>query len=306
MASIIVPSDIDFARYERATEHQAKMRPASSYVAEVIERFRVGTRNVGLPLPWSKTNDLFRFRKGEFTLWSGRNGSFKSYLQGMVMLHLCRLGERVAILSFEMAPAATLVRMTRQAAGSQNPSDDFIKSFHSWTDNRLWLYDHRGQIDPRKLLAVVRYAAELGITHLCIDSLMKVIRGEDDYNGQKDLVDALMSIAAETGMHIHLVHHLRKGDGSNRIGTKEDSKGSGSIADQVDNMLIVWRNHEKEEAERDGLAFMPADPDQLLIVAKQRNGEWEGKVKLYKHLASMQFVAEPAGRPLDLIGGLNV
>lgn len=300
MATVIEDSSIDFERYLAGSEISARMRPAAAYRDRVKQRFAVGVRHVGMPAPWAKTQDKVRFREGEVTVWAGVNGSGKSMLLGQVVMGFMR-AQRCAIASFEMAPETTLQRMCRQASQGPRPTPEFIDQFHDWTDARLWLYDHRGRIDPRHMLAVCRHAhAELGIRHLVIDSLMKVVRGEDDYNGQKDLVNDLCAIAGETGMHVHLVHHLRKGDGSGKPGSKDDLKGSGAVSDQVDNVVIVWRRRPRIGAE----AVEPSDdsPDAMLIVEKQRNGEWEGRVGLWFDPDSMQFLEGPWAHTVDFVG----
>lgn len=302
MASVIREDDIDFGQYMAETEVRAKMRPASAYRDVVRQRFAIGIQHVGQSMPWGKTEDKIRFRKGEVTLWAGVNGSGKSLLQGQVTMGFMRANRRCAIASFEMKPETTLQRMCRQASQGEHPTDHFIDEFHDWTDGRLWLYDHRGRIDVGHMLAVCRFAHEqLQIDHLVIDSLMKVVRGEDDYNGQKDFVDALCSIAGDTGMHIHLVHHMRKGDGSNRPGGKDAIKGSGSITDQVDNVIVVWRNKAKEQAREDDDHVEEGKPDAMMIVEKQRNGEWEGAIGLWYHRASQQFLGSPTDHPTEFV-----
>lgn len=300
MAAVIQPNDVDFDRFLEETEPSAKMRPASAYRDRVRARFATGVQHIGMPAPWGKTEDKIRFREGEVTVWAGVNGSGKSLLLGQVVLGFMRARQRCAIASFEMQPETTLQRMCRQASQGELPTDSFIDEFHAWTDNRLWIYDHRGQISPRHMLAVCRYAhAELGIRHLVIDSMMKVVRGEDDYNGQKDLVNDLCAIAGDTGMHVHLVHHMRKGDGSGKPGAKEDLKGSGAIADQVDNVVIVWRNKDKEQAAAKDADENP--PDSMMIVEKQRNGEWEGRINLWFHRPSMQYIEGPSAHTVDFM-----
>ena len=39
---------------------------------------------------------------------------------------------------------------------------------------------------------------------------MKCVKNEDDYNGQKYVVDELCAIAKDHEMHIHLIHHIKK------------------------------------------------------------------------------------------------
>ena len=124
---------------------------------------------------------------------------------------------------------------------------------------------------------------------------MKCVRGEDDYNGQKNFVDAMTRTAHDYNVHIHLVHHLRKEDGkaAEKMPSKMDVKGSGAITDLVDNVLILWRNKEKERLAESKKPFDRDDPDAILICDKQRNGEWEGRTKLWYSRTSMRYSDVP-------------
>jgi twinkle protein len=192
------------------------------------------------------------------------------------MLDFLHQNQKVCIASFEMKPRATLARMCKQAAGAPQPTNRFVDAVINHATGRLWLYDKMGQTDPAHLLAIMRYAAKkLGIQHFVVDSLMKVVKGEDDYNGQKYLVDELCAIAKDHDMHIHLIHHIKKLASEDQTPGKFDAKGSGAITDQVDNMLIHWRNKKKEGDREVGKKVSEEEPDALLICSKQRNGEWE-------------------------------
>lgn len=298
MASVIEPDDIDWNRYLVESDAKAKVRPASAYVDELQAYFAgSGDAMVGDLLPWMKAQDDVRLRPGEVSVWAGYNGQGKSLLLGFVILGLMRQRRRCLIASFEMKPGRTLNRMCRQASQGTNPSAEFIDQFAHWTDDRLWLYDHQGMVGLDRMLAVCRYAHDqLGMHHIVIDSLMKCVRGEDDYNGQKDFIDALTAIARDTDMHIHIVHHMRKGAKESDVPGKFDLKGSGSIADQVDNLFVVWRNKGKEQDLQEGKEVEELDPDSVLICDKQRNGEWEGRLKLWFHKPSMQYVEQPGQR----------
>jgi twinkle protein len=54
---------------------------------------------------------------------------------------------------------------------------------------------------------------------------------------------------------------------------KNDVKGTGAIADQVDNVLLMWRNKKKERMIRDNEEIKGVQPDAYLMCEKQRNGE---------------------------------
>ena len=301
----VIPDDIDFDAYLRAEDDgRANVRPASEWAAAVAKHFHGEEKEiVGQRTPWAKVENRIMFRPGEVTLWPGINGHGKSGTVGFVMLNAMIDGGKVCIASHEMAPEATMSRMCRQAAGSHRPTLELIERFHRWTDERLWLYVHRGAVSPSRMLAVSRYCRkELGVDHMVIDSLMKCGLAPDDYNGQKDFLDSLCVLARDTGLHIHLVHHMRKGERETDMPDKFGVKGAGEITDLVDNVLVVFRNKRKEaqiEAEtdpvkRENLADLP---DSFLICAKQRHFTWEGKVSLWFDKDSQQLLESPsAGR----------
>lgn len=314
MANFITPDDIDFAQYERETDAQQKVKPASMWVQELIDRIRNPIKLPRSVMPWRKTHSLIAFRPGEVTIWGGANGNGKSLVTGQVALSLIAQDQKVCIASFEMKPSKTLERMGRQFsgfnaddpafAGSDQAREELVKvyeQFKEWTDARLWLYDQQGTVTTAQIIAVTRYCAkELGVSHFFIDSLMKCVAGEDDYNGQKKFVDELTAIARDYQIHIHLVHHIRKPADESHKPSKYDYKGSGAITDQVDNVISVWRNKAKEKDREQGKPIKDTDPDALLICDKQRNGEWEGSIGLWFDKPSMQYVGNAGDEPLVL------
>lgn len=313
--AIIERDSIDFPRYMRESEHRVKIRPVGAYRGALERLCEEPQRVTGAKLPWSRTHDNVRFRPGETSLWAGENGSGKSMLLGFAGMAFAAQDERVCFASFEMKPLASLARMLRQAATTEKPSREFAGRFCQWLDGRAWFYDHQGRVSPEELYAVIRYCADkLQIRHFIVDNLMKVVRGEDDYNGQKDFVHMLTVLAADLNMHIHLVHHVRKGDDDRtdeKPRGKSAIKGTGAIVDQVDQAFIVWRNRPKERAiqllEQKGQdvdAETLEKPDCLLLVEKNRHGEWEGRVPLWFLKDSLQYVASSHSKPIALAGGL--
>lgn len=311
MAEIFTADDIDFSAYLHVTDAQQKVKSASMYVQELIDRIKSPVKLKRAVMPWRKTHSIVQFRPGEVTVWGGANGQGKSMVTGQVANGICAQGEKVCIASFEMKPLTTLARMARQwscfnpddpaFAGSPEAMDSLIdvySQFKDWTDGKLWLYDQQGTVTASQVIAVARYChKELGISHMFIDSLMKCVSGEDDYNGQKLFVDELTSIARDSGMHIHLVHHIKKPPTDDHKPTKYDYKGSGAITDQADNVITVWRNKAKEKSLQEGKTVKDGEPDALLICDKQRNGEWEGQIKLWFDRNSMQYLANEGDEP---------
>lgn len=314
---VIHEDQIDFARYESETDAQERVKPASVWVTELIENLRNPVQEKRQYLPWQKTRHQIQFRPGEVTVWGGANGAGKSLITGMVALSLVAQGQPVCIASFEMKPKKTIARMARQWSGF-NPGDpafagseeakasliDIYEQFRDWAQT-LYLYDQQGTVTAQKVATVVRYCAvERGVKHFFIDSLMKCVAGEDDYNGQKAFVDTLTAIARDHDIHIHLVHHIRKPSDENHKPTKYDYKGTGAITDQVDNVITVWRNKKKERDRSEGKAVSHETPDALLICDKQRNGEWEGAIGLWYDNNSQQYLESPSSLPMEIYAGV--
>jgi twinkle protein len=297
----LIADTIDFDEYAKAPPDAARIKPASHWYQDVVDRFYNPETRRGTLLPWSKTHRHIAFRPGEVSIWSGINGHGKSQLLNQVALSAITQGERVCIASMEMKPARTMERMSRQAAGAREPAIPFIKTFHTWTDGKLWIYDQQGTVSSERIVGVTRYCAEeLKVTHMVIDSLMKCGIAEDDYNRQKAFVDELCAHARDMSMHIHLVAHGRKTDTERREQDKFDVKGSSSITDQPDNVFIAWRNKKKEDEAvlAEPRESVMSEPDGTLRCAKQRHGEWEGKIALWFDRDSMQFVGQKNASPI--------
>jgi twinkle protein len=302
---IIDGDTINLADYMAESEDVHKIRPAREWAQSVIDALYSRSLHPIVQLGWMKCEGHFEFRAGELTIWGGINGHGKSMLTSQVALDLCVQDQRVCIASLEMKPEKTMLRMVKQAFGSGRPDSEFIRGMHGWTDGRLWLYDHTGSVKPQKMLAIVRYAVEnFGIQHFVIDNLMKCVPGDDDYNGQKDFVNSLTAIAQDTGVHIHLIAHVKKGGSEYDRPGKFDIKGSGSITDLADNLFIVWRNKRKEAIAIDKLKVKPdekrealLDPDCYLSIEKQRNGDFEGVFGFWFDNQSMQYVESNGQHP---------
>lgn len=304
----ILTDDIDFNAYLRETDAKANVKPASAWIALLIENLHNPAKVKKVRLPWEKVGDAVLLRPGEVTLWAGQNGHGKTQVLSQVVLSLLGQGEKVVIASFEMKPITTLQRLARMYAGT-NPfspeyqSVDGIKAldglfneFSQWSDRSLWLYDQQGSVTADRVIGMARYCAkELGITHVVIDSLMKCVNGEDDYNGQKEFVDELTAMARDNGIHIHIVHHTRKPQNEAHTPDKHDSKGSGSITDQVDNVMMVWRNKPKEDdiKLKGSMSNRRAEHDAVIFCRKQRNGEDEPNIALWFDKDSQQYKGQP-------------
>lgn len=309
--------DIDFASYLKDTDAKTKVKPVSDFVVDAKARLRSRSKAKRTFLPWHKCNESFEFRRGEVTVWAGQNGHGKTDITTLVALSLVGQYEKVCVASFEMKPVTTVGRLARMYGGT-NPFceefqsdrgldavDEIYDEFSGWSTGRMWLYDQTGTAKAETVLGMVKYCAkELAITHVFIDSLMKCVKDEDDYNGQKAFVDELCAMAKDLDVHIHLVHHLKKPSKESDMPDKHDTKGSGSITDQVDNLFMVWRNKPKEDAYKaqGSQSNKQKEPDCYLLCRKQRNYEGsedgEPTISLWRHRDAGQFVADDGASPL--------
>jgi twinkle protein len=291
-----ISHDIDFLKFTGVVERQF-IQHTRDYIDAVKIRFENGPEIRGEKLPWKKTFEKVGLRLGEVSLWPGVNGHGKSLVLGQVLLWL-PYSIKSLIASLEMQPAATIERMVRQASGSAHPSQEFIHEFAEATEN-IYIYDQMDTVEPNRILGMIHYAAqELEVKHFMIDSLVKCGIAPDDYNRQTEFVDRLCWAAKTENIHIHLVHHARKGSKEGDELDKFDIKGSGSITDLVDNIFIVHRNKNKEAKIELGKEYDYMEPDGYIKVNKQRHGEWEGKINLYFHKESQQYVSGPDSAPL--------
>ena len=294
---------LDFATEWKTRDFSQTIRPALWFVEEGCQILEGKFK--GHPLKWA--DGKLDFRPGEVTVWCGINGQGKSLLTGQVAQQLMSEAHKVLIMSFEMTPARTMVRMARQAYGAV-PDTDRFEAWARWSGRTLYFFDQQGAVTPEDVLGAILYAIKTyQIEHIFVDNLMKVCAGEDDYNGQKLFVQYLTDIAREQRVHIHLVHHARKGAKESDEIDKFSVRGASSIVDQVDNLCLIQRNLKKEKNREDGGMTQVSDdsePDTFLRVAKQRNGDWQGTINLWFNRRSNGFSASP-NRVVDQVSPLQ-
>jgi twinkle protein len=309
-ARIIKSDSIDVEKYLHANDVTIRVKKAIDWLETIKENYLSEAANHQITLPWPKTHGGFAYRAGEVTVYAGGNGGGKSLITGQIALNLVKQGQTVCIASFEMKPERTLERMMRQFAGEfvDSPMTHDRKSYieklvgrmDKFLSDKMYIYDQQGTTSADKVIAMARYCAvELGVQHIFIDSLMKCVKGEDDFNGQKNFIDELTALARDHNVHIHLVHHIRKLVNEEQQPNKNDLKGSGSISDQVDNVFLMWRNKKKENLRNMGEQVDESMPDAYLMCEKQRNGESQEWYSLWYHASSQQFVEKLGSLPQD-------
>ena len=312
MSMFVLKDEIDFSAYMQETAGGRKIRDSGDYIQELIDA--IGTpeaKPFGWSLPWEKCGRSFEYHPGEVTLWAGANGTGKSLITGQLALDMVCRREPVVIASLEMLPKKTLLRMIQQWIGSDPVSyhgmrdaedllRDLYRDFKAQAGDVLSLYDQVGSISSDEALAVVRYSADkLKARHFVLDSLMKCVKGFDDYNAQKEFVNSLCQVAKDTGMSIHLVAHTKKLADEGKRPNKYDVSGAAAVTDLVDNVMLFWRNKPKEAERRAGGFKLQQEPDAVLMCCKQRENGDEPEFALWYDHDSQSYVESPGAKPID-------
>jgi twinkle protein len=222
-------------------EDKAHIVPAEDLAERAKARLMIGAEQEdGLRLPWEKTHGKVLIRPGKLCVWAGWTHHGKTQMVKQVMLGAVHQSERALIASMEEEVVDVYCDMAVMACAQSQPGSRDLARFNSFVSGKLWFFDQQGQIDPARMLAVIRYAAsELKVSHVVVDSLMLLAVNRDDYEAQAKFVGQLKATAKDTGVTVHLVAHMRKRDGKGgdeSPGTVHDVAGGheiGSIADYV-------------------------------------------------------------------------
>ncbi|MET3560858.1 twinkle protein [Bartonella japonica] len=276
------------------------LRRASEYKEQVIGLFWPKTeQHIGYTVPYPKLHGKLYFRPAELTLWSGASGVGKSQLLSDCIPHWISQKSRLCLASLEMKGEQSLRRLTKQTGGIEQPTREMIERILHFLDDGLILYEHVGKSSVDALLEVFDYCrARYGCDQFIIDSLMRLGITSDDYAKQEQAVYKMVDWAILNNVHIHLVAHARKG-GLDIPGT-EDIKGASEIGANAFNIITLWRNRLLEDkicaaSRGEEKADLAKRPGVIINIAKQRSGDFEGKIglwfdqKTYRYRCSSEY-----------------
>jgi twinkle protein len=264
------------------------LRRADAYLKDVMELFWPSNQEqIGYASPFGKVGEDLMFRPGEVSIWTGASGSGKSQILSHCTVEWVSQGSRICIASLEMKPAQTLKRMVKQAGNIDRPTESYLTAIIDWLSSGLLIYERVGKAGVDSLLEVFDYArAKYGCDQFIIDSLMRLGIASDDYTGQEKAVFRIVDWAISKNVHVHLVAHSRKGEKGGNAPETEDIKGASEIGSNAFNIISVWRNRDHEDKVKaakteEELASLMDKAGVIMNVAKQRNGDFEGKIGLW-------------------------
>jgi twinkle protein len=191
-----------------------------------------------------------------------------------------------------MKMSDTAYMMCKQAAAADQPPVQFAEQFYDWAKDRVVWYRALGGVDPLEVLGCIIAMADRGVKVVLVDNL-QFCGVTDDTERERLFMNQLLGIAEAKDVHICLVHHVRKpqAGGDEYVPTRFDVRGGATIVDQAHLLFIVWHNKRRQKIKQfqvmgeklnEKEQLILAEPDLKLIVAKQRNGPYEGHINLWE------------------------
>lgn len=191
--------------------------------------------------PFDPNGSQIRFYPGGVTIWSGFPGIGKTTMLRQLICYLLQRDEQVFTASLEEHPEDQLNRLIETAAGSTLPNDHQAQWFIDAFGDKLKVWARIGLTQHRKLLQVVRKLTANGVSHVFIDSLLKLDIPTQDFEAQRNFANLLQAVAQQTGCHVHLVAHPKKPQSADQEPDLNDVAGAKEIVAIADNVYFVRR-----------------------------------------------------------------
>lgn len=266
----------------------------------------------------AETYDWLRFRPGEVTVWTGRNGHGKSAFLSQSLVTImsgCTInrydgsggqvdvaGQRVCVFSGELPGHRQAKRLVHQIGGVKYPSEGYINHIIDWLDDKMWVFDMVGAANVDRLLEVFTYAyRRYGMKQFVIDSLMTTdvpVDGPKALSAQKEFMQKLSEFAKRVQGHLHLVAHPKKSEHDWNTAGKSDVGGSGDLTNLAENVVSVWANLRDIESED----YDPDERDGKVTLLKQRNGDVQLRtIPIYFNPAINQYSTHHSRKPIEFL-----
>lgn len=241
----------------------------------------------------------FTIRPGECTLVIGITGHGKSEFTYQMLCHEMRQGERVCICSFEIDPDEMLEHILTQLAGREINSSE-VERYMAELDGKLWYFvpkEDQKREDWDAFLSDFDYAQKrFGCTRFLVDSLL-FVTGKEDYDAQDQFGKRVRDFDRVRQTHTFVIAHCSTKKGPYAVPNLGDILGSSGIPSPFNNVVCVWRNHEKEDKLEDAVRrgdvgeanAINRSHDALFIVYKQRSTGKRSSTQLYFDTKSRLF-----------------
>lgn len=287
------------------SKHLKHVKDVGLTVINQLEKLYEQEEEPGISTGFHILNKYIRFHPGEQTIIAGRPGMGKTSFA----LDLTRAaifdGHRVLWASLEMTNERLVQRLLSALSGIEGTKFNTAKFADSdWpkltaalgklVNTNLWM-DDSGGIGSGHIAAVAnRISAEHGPLGLIVVDYAQIMKEPGDYNTQKrlevaQLSVALRSLAKELNCHVVLLSQLGRSveERKPQVPRISDLKESGDLEQNADNVLLLYREeyYRKEETPLENRNS--AD----IIIGKSRNGPtgivrvaWHGETTSFRSL----------------------
>jgi twinkle protein len=272
-------------------EGAAKFLEASDLTDEIEKRIAEGPGPHGIKLPWQVTHDRFRLGKGLITVLAGENGSGKSTIASQIMVNAAAR-HKVLLMSLEMQSVDVAELMAKQWCGKDEITLADYEEFALDCAEYLYTFENPAEITTERVLGGCWMAAKMGVELLVLDNL-QCVHMSSNIDDERRFISQLHAVAQQTGMHILIVHHIRKSqaDQANSKPTKDRVLGAGAITNLSENVLLLWANQDRQtlalqresgaNLSPDQNAMLDAQGDIELTFEKQRFAASHWKIQLF-------------------------
>lgn len=219
-------------------------------------------------------------RKGEVTVVTADTGAGKTTFCTQLMVNCAMQGIPVWINSWEMKPETTMRKLAsvvlRRPMKMQNFTEHENEQFDEWGSRyRVYINPNTIGTDIDSLAKELVMAKELGVEIVMLDHLDYLVSSKKDklHEAIDETVKRLHELAFALGMHFILICHPRQTSGNTEEVGLHSLKGSSSIKQYADNVLILHRCARTDST---------ADPNKVKIrIAKNRMFGIEGTTYLF-------------------------
>lgn len=242
------------------------------YRDEIAKGYSTGWRNID--------QYMQGLRKGEVTVITADTGAGKTTFCTQLMVNCAMQGIPVWINSWEMKPETTMRKLAsvvlRRPMKMQNFTEHENEQFDEWGFRyKVYINPNTIGTDIDSLAKQLVMAKELGVEIVMLDHLDYLVNSKKDklHEAIDETVKRLHELAFALGMHFLLICHPRQTSGNTEEIGLHSLKGSSSIKQYADNVLILHRCARTDSS---------ADPNKVKIkIAKNRMFGIEGTTYLF-------------------------
>jgi len=220
------------------------------------------------------------FRKGEITVVTADTGAGKTTFCTQLMINCAMQGIAVWINSWEMKPETTMRKLAsiilRRPMKVCLFNDHENEQFDEWAQRyKVFVNKNTIGIDINTLASQLVEAKKFGIEIVMLDHLDYLVntKKEKIHEAIDETIKRLHELAFALNMHFLLICHPRQSAAGNDEVGLHSLKGSSSIKQYADNVLILHRCSRSDPQ---------SDPGKVKIrIAKNRMFGVEGNIYLF-------------------------